>query len=282
MVIAAKSMKMSMKEFTKAMENGEISAREFMPVFTKAMQEMAAPGLEKAFKTMNVAWKRMTQNFKLFVKALFESGVGELFTQIFNSLSDIFQMAAPLISLLGAFASTVLKVLIFPIRLAIAGIRDLVMLLDIWMKNTFGTSMNELMAGIGKIGGYIISIFAGVGNVLRTVLAPFIKLFQLIFGKSVMAQVGKASFAAAPQKMQGMISDYAKPIKAGAAKAAEIGGNVMKSRYTTASGAATGAQEAQQYIMHNTQVEFTGEARDALRENKRESTTRKITNNSRG
>ena len=57
MQIAAKSVNMTTDQFLKAMEEGKISAEEFLPAFSSAMRDLAAPGLDKAFKSVSFAQK---------------------------------------------------------------------------------------------------------------------------------------------------------------------------------------------------------------------------------
>lgn len=264
--LAAKSMEMTTKQFLKEMELGNIMSEEFLPKFTAAMREMAAPGLDKAFKTMNMSWKRMTANFKLLIDALFQSGIGELFTQIFNSLSDIFTAVGPLLSFLGAFASTILKVLIFPIRLAIAAIRDIFVLIDMKLKEITGSGLNEMMSKLGEIAGYIFSLFAGVGRVLEVILSPFVKLFKFIFGNSVTSRIGRSAYNAAPERARKFLRDYGAPVRAAASTAGGIAKTVVKSKYTT--GSAMGAGAADAYNMYNkntVEIELKEEAGDVFR-----------------
>lgn len=282
MTIAAKAMNMEMKEFTKAMEEGAITAEEFMPVFTKAMQEMAAPGLDKSFKTMNVAWKRMTQNFNLFVKALFESGVGDLFTKIFNTLSDIFQMAAPVVSLIGAFASTILKVLIFPIRLAIAMIRDMVVMIDWWMKDTFGTGLNELLKNIGTIGGYLVSLFSSLWSIIGKILKPIGwlvgKIGDLFKSVSPTYQLGKQALSGRSEQIGKITGAF----KDAGGRAAEIGKGVMMSRYTQGAAAGELGGQAGNYIFTEANIKLTGKGAEIFERDTRAETTRTIGSNVRG
>jgi len=166
MSIAAKSMSMTTQELIKAMEQGEIAAKDFLPAFSKAMGEMAKPGLAKSFKTMNVAYKRMVQNGKLLVDAIFKSGIGDLFTQIMNTISDTFTIMQPIMSFLGGFLSSFLKAVIFPIRLAIALVADLVDLINYGLKEKFGTNLTEIFAFIGKAVGFLASLFTGIFNIV--------------------------------------------------------------------------------------------------------------------
>jgi len=278
MTIAAKSMGMTMKEFSKAMESGSLSAEEFMPKFTEAMRQMAEPGLGKAFKSMMVAFNKMVSQGKLLVDAIFRSGVGELFTQIFNSLSDVFQIMQPIFSLLFSFASTFLKIVIFPIRLVIALIRDMTVMFDNWLKDSFGTGLNELMTGIGKVAAFISSIIGGIANTIGWILKGVAK----VFGFTGTAQVGKSAFAALPKGTQETIQGYVAAGRAGAETAAKIGKGIAGSRYTKASAVGMGAQETGHYIYTNTTLELSGTAADALRENTRQSTTTAVPSNNRG
>ena len=282
MSIAAKSMNMTMAEFTKAMEDGRLSAVEFMPAFTKAMREMAAPGLDKAFKSMQVSFNKMVQNGKLLVDAIFQSGVGELFTQIFNSLSDVFQIMQPILSGLFSFASTILKVIIFPIRLAIAMIRDVIVLFDNWLKDTWGTGLNEIMAGLGKVAGYIVTIFGTVGKVVGAIFNPIIKGIRWLFGKSPTVGLGKKMMGDLPARHQETIMGYGKAAKEAASTAGRVGSAVLNSRYTKAVAVGAAGAEAGQYIFSETKVEFTGKAADMLRQNNRESSSRTVQSNVRG
>lgn len=264
--LAAKSMNMSTKELLSAMEAGDLDAASFLPNFTAALREMAEPGLEKSFKSMNMSWKRMMANLALLVDTILRSGVGELFTQIFNSLSDIFTAVAPLLSFLGAFASTIIKVLIFPIRLALAAIRDIFVLIDMKLKEITGSGLNDMMAKLGEIVGYIFSLFAGVGRALEIILNPFVKLFKFIFGNSVTSRIGRSAYNAAPERAQKFIRDYSKPIIAAGSTAGKIAGSVVRSKYTTGSAMGAGAVDAYNMYNRNTvEIELKEEAGDVFR-----------------
>ena len=276
MTIAAKSMGMTMKEFSKAMESGSLSAEEFMPKFTEAMRQMAEPGLGKAFKSMMVAFNKMVSQGKLLVDAIFRSGVGELFTQIFNSLSDVFQIMQPIFSLLFSFASTFLKIVIFPIRLVIALIRDMTVMFDNWLKDSFGTGLNELMAGVGKVVGYIFTALGGIGKMINGI----VKGIKWVLGVSPTAQAAKAASAGAVES--GRLANAASLAKSAKSTAASVGRVIGGRTYGSVTAGAMGAQEAGQYIFTNTKVEFTGEASDWIRQNTRQSTTTAVPSNNRG
>lgn len=271
MQIAAKSMNMSAQEFLKAMENGAISAQEFMPVFTKAMQEMAAPGLNKAFKTMNTSFKRMTQQGKLLIKALFDSGVGELFTQIFNSLSDIFEVMQPIFSLLGSFASTVIKTIIFPIRLVIALIRDAVVFTDYWLNKTFGVGLNKILSVVGEVGALLITIFGNVFKFVGKIISPVVSAIKWILSKLSIFKVGKAAVQGSGVMNTAVGARVAQGAQAGANEAGSIARNIANStavqRTMKASAGVLSAQEAVN-INQRVSLELTGPAKDVFRENR--------------
>lgn len=280
MQLAAKSMNMTMSEFTKQMELGKISVDKFMPAFTKAMREMAAPGLAKAMKTMNIAFQKMQANGKLLIDAIFQSGVGELFTDVFNMLSDVFTAMQPVMSMLFSFLSTIIRTVIFPLRLLAALFRDIVVFTDHWLKNTFGVGLNEIFAGIGKVAAYIASIFFNVFSVIGKMLSPLIKAAQWLFGKSAAFKVGKATVEGS-SALKSVASQAGSAAKAGGTEAARIAQRIAQSERvrmgvsTSATGMA--AIEGSQKLS----IEFTGEAKDNLRANERRSSTQ-LNVNSRG
>ena len=268
MSIAAKSMNMTMAEFTKAMEDGRLSAVEFMPAFTKAMREMAAPGLDKAFKSMQVSFNKMVQNGKLLVDAIFQSGVGELFTQIFNSLSDIFTVMRPIMSFLFGFMSAFLKAVIFPIRLAIALVADLVDLVAKGFQSAFGTSLDSAMAKIGNFFGFLTSIFTGVFNFVGKIVTGLGKLF----GKLSPTMAVARRFPGASEA-----------IGSAASKTASVAGAIGRSPYTKVGGAgAAGTEAANSEVTSRVFVEFTGEGKEYLRQNEREKPRTTMSTNVRG
>jgi len=252
MTIAAKSMGMTMREFTKAMEAGEITAEKFMPVFSKAMREMAEPGLERAFKSMEVAWKKMTQNAKLFVKALFESGIGDLFTSIFNTLSNVFQIMSPVISLLGGLITAVLK----PIFYVLEAITDAIAYLVNALDDALGGKLNEYMAMIGQIGGFLLSIFGKLASAIGWVVKGIGKLFRMLPSVRFAGSMSKAEGAG------GMMARASQAVSGATSKAGQVGTKVLNSpAYRTTAAGVAGAELYQQKVA----VEFTGEARDNLR-----------------
>ena len=268
MSIAAKSMNMNMAEFTKAMEDGRLSAVEFMPAFTKAMRQMAAPGLDKAFKSMQVSFNKMVQNGKLLIDAIFQSGVGELFTQIFNSLSDIFAIMRPIMSFLFGFMSAFIKAVIFPIRLAIALVADLVDLVSKGFQSAFGTSLDSAMAKIGNFFGFLTSIFTGVFNVVGKIVTGIGKFFGNISPTLAIAK-----------KFPGASETIGKA----ASKTAEVAGAIGRSTYTKVGGVGAASTEAaNSEISTRVYVEATGELKDYMRQNEREKPRTTMSTNVRG
>lgn len=266
--MAAKSMKMTTEEFLAAMEAGQVKAEEFLPVFTKALREMAAPGLDKAFQSMNVAFKKMTQNAKLFVKALFESGIGDLFTSIFNTLSNVFQIMSPVISLLGGLITAVLK----PIFYVLEAITDAIAYLVNALDDALGGKLNEYMAMIGQIGGFLLSIFGKLASAIGWVVKGIGKLFRMLPSVRFAGSMSKAEGAG------GMLARASQTVSGAASKAGQVGSKALNSTAYRTTAAGVGASELYQ---QKVAVEFTGEARDNLRQNKRESTVRTINTNSR-
>ena len=268
MQLAAKSMNMTMSEFTKQMELGKISVDKFMPAFTKAMKEMAAPGLAKAMKTMNIAFQKMVANGKLLVDAIFQSGVGELFTQIFNSLSDIFTVMRPIMSFLFGFMSAFLKAVIFPIRVAIALVADLVDLVSKGFQSAFGTSLDSAMSKIGNFFGFLTSIFTGVFNIVGKIVTGIGKFFGNISPTLTIAK-----------KFPGASETIGKA----ASKTAEVAGAIGRSTYTKVGGVGAASTEAaNSEISTRVYVEATGELKDYMRQNERQKPKTTMSTNIRG
>ncbi len=163
MQVAAKSVNMTTQEFLKAMENGEIAAEKFLPAFSGAMREMAAPGLEKAFTTTRVAQNRMMAELNLFIKAIMDAGLGELFTEMFNTFTDIIKVLKPIASFIVGVLTPIIKAITFLIRLVFAVLSDLLTV----FKKVFGTEFHEFTATLGKGLGYILSIVTGVGTLIK-------------------------------------------------------------------------------------------------------------------
>ena len=119
MQIAAKSMGTTTAEFLKAMEEGKVAAEDFLPAFSAAMRELAAPGLDKAFSTVAIAQKRMMAQWELFKKSLFDAGLDKLFKELFNMGEDLMVVLEPLLTFLMSTLTTILRGILWPIRLVI-------------------------------------------------------------------------------------------------------------------------------------------------------------------
>lgn len=277
MGIAAKSMNMTTAEFLKAMEQGQITAEKFLPVFTKALRAEAEPGIAKALKTTNVAMKKMIQNGKLLVRALFNAGLGDLFTEIFNMLSDIFRIMEPILALFVSFGTTILRAVIFPIRLAIALVADLIKLIDYAM----GGNLTQVMVVLGKIAGFVATIF---GSLVKTI-RPIFKAFSWMFGKigqympsMKMLDKAKDSYSGVRSAVTGA-KDIGSRIKTGSKNALQ---KADDSRIISAAGVGQGGVDA--YGARNevkTYIEFTGEAKESLRENRNEGSRRSMKSDTR-
>lgn len=266
--LAADAMGMTTEVFLKQMEKGLVKSEEFLPKFTTALREMAAPGLNKAFKTMNTSWKRMTQNAKLFVKALFESGIGELFTSIFNTLSNVFQIMSPVISLLGGLITGILK----PIFVLLEAITDVILYLTKALDEALGGKLNEYMAMIGQVGAFLLAIFGKLASAIGWIVKGIGKLFRMLPSFRIAGAMSRKEGAG------GMMAKAAHAVSGAASKAGQVGSKALNSNAYRATAAGVGASELYQ---QKVAVEFTGEARDNLRQNKRESTVRTINTNSR-
>jgi hypothetical protein len=76
-------------EFFKMMENGELLAKDILPLMGKRMSIAANKGgaLEKSLAGNQTAMNRLTTEWKFFQEIIFNSGFGEALTRTFNSLA---------------------------------------------------------------------------------------------------------------------------------------------------------------------------------------------------
>lgn len=189
MQIAAKSMGMTSEEFLKAMEEGKIAAEDFLPVFSQAMRDLAAPGLDKAFSTVGMAQKRMMAQWELFKKSLFDAGLDKLFKELFNLGEDLMIVLEPFLTFLISTLTTLLRGILWPIRLVIAIIADIIKLINYYMENLLGFNLNDVFEVLGAILGTILSIFMGIFKVVSKIFGLLrhsyvFKVMQWSFEKS--------------------------------------------------------------------------------------------------
>jgi len=189
MQLASKSVGMTSEEFVKAMENGEISAKKFLPAFTKALREMAAPGLAKAMQTVSLAQKQLTANWKLFKDSIFTSGLGEFFKELFYTLDDFLVILKPIAIFLISTLTTFLRAVLFPIRAAIALIADLIDNVNYYLKKFLGFNLDDVAKTIGKIVGSVLSLIAGGAGLISTF---FRGLSRLSIFRIIPTVLGKA------------------------------------------------------------------------------------------
>ena len=182
MQLASKSVGMTSEEFVKAMENGEISAKKFLPAFTNALREMAAPGLAKALQTVSLAQKQLTANWKLFKDSIFTSGLGEFFKELFYTLDDFLVILKPIAVFLISTLTMFLRSVLFPIRLAIAAIADLIDNINYYLKKFLGFDLDDVAKVLGQIAGFILSVLAAGSGLVSAFFKGLTKLgiFRMI------------------------------------------------------------------------------------------------------
>lgn len=76
-------------EFFKMMQDGELLAKDILPLMGKYMSEAAKKGgaLEKMLQGNMVAMNRLRQTWQNFQNAIFMGGFGEALTKVFNQLA---------------------------------------------------------------------------------------------------------------------------------------------------------------------------------------------------
>lgn len=88
---AFKDENIGTKELFKLMENGQLLAKDILPLVGKYMSEAAKKGgaLEKMLKGNQVAMNRLRQTWQNFQNNIFMGGFGEALTKTFNQLAAI-------------------------------------------------------------------------------------------------------------------------------------------------------------------------------------------------
>ena len=125
--IFAKTLGMTTQEFFKAMEAGNLMAKDVLPKVSSSFSEAARRGgaLDEMLKSSRVEQNRLTYEFQQFKNLIFTSGFDKAMSNLFKSLSQLLEVAKPLANVLGTSLKIAVTTLLLPMRLITSLILDL-------------------------------------------------------------------------------------------------------------------------------------------------------------
>lgn len=177
MSTAARATGVTVKEFTKMLENGEVMANDFLPKFSKELRKAARNGgaLDASLNTSRVALQRFGTTVQLSIFDGFNEGLGDGVAWFFNEMSEMVKDAAPTFRVLGRVAGFALEILGTGLRAVMQIFRPFAMVLDAVTKG-FKTMYEEFDSGEAKLGTLAYTVGA-IGQAFRwlagMVLLPF-------------------------------------------------------------------------------------------------------------
>lgn len=106
-----KDDKIGVPELQELMKNGQLLAKDILPLVAEGFAEAARKGgaLDKQLKGNRVAMERMRQSWMVFQNKIFESGFGEQMTETFNNIADLLSENGELAGNIGQFAKGIIE-----------------------------------------------------------------------------------------------------------------------------------------------------------------------------
>tara|TARA_R110000851_G_scaffold557_1_gene1908 strand:+ start:1471 stop:2385 length:915 start_codon:yes stop_codon:yes gene_type:complete len=116
--LAAKAMGMSTKELNKALEQGQVSAKEMLPKLIPIMNELANKNgaLSKQLETAATAQQRFNLVAQEGADTIFQSGMSDGLKELWGTLTDIFVNAGPQLEKLGKIFGSVFKAIAYSLK----------------------------------------------------------------------------------------------------------------------------------------------------------------------
>lgn len=151
--VAAKSMDMTVAEFLKQMELGAIKSEEFIPRFSKALNEFADPAYRANLEKTNFQFKRLSSEFTLFKEKVWKAGLGDILNSTFRTLRHLLEAIGPLAQRVARWISIGFHLAAFPVRYLIASIADLMYYLG----------LTEGFKGVSDWADYVMGAVVAVG-----------------------------------------------------------------------------------------------------------------------
>ena len=188
-------MGMTTQELGVQLKAGKILAKDMVPKLAKALRELAAPGLEKALKSLTTTEQRMLNTWVDFKNQIFTSGLGTFLQGLYTTFSNLLIMMKPLANILGGIFDGIQDVL-YPIEYMIALFLDWATYMGYLDSTTqnWAQGAQDAFKNIGQVIGWVLGVwgvskavaFAGaLGSVLTSVNAVRIGLMALVSSNPV-------------------------------------------------------------------------------------------------
>lgn len=189
--IFSRAMGVSNKEFLKMMENGELMAKDVLPLVSKEMAKMAREGgaLDKSLKGNAIAMSRMMAAFQDMKNQFFQAGFADLSAKTFEAITDAIHTLTPVLNILSRALNTAFTLLTLPIRLVFAVLSDLFDLVGFE-----GTGV--LSKFIGTMTGLVTTFLAlrwaiaGLNAVMAASMLPMVAKFAGMAATALTALIG--------------------------------------------------------------------------------------------
>lgn len=178
--IAAKAMGITTDELMKRMENGQVAVEEFIGPFTKAIRELAEPGLKQGLNTVGKFFTRFQNQVVQVQGAFMGGGFGNAIKSLLVGFTNILKIAEPVMALLGGALGAFIEDMTFPLRLVFALVLDIANLIG----GAFGWSiddMNDKFGATGRILGHIAAFLLG-GGLIKMGIRGIVKTARVLEG----------------------------------------------------------------------------------------------------
>lgn len=162
------------KELFKLMENGELLAKDILPLVGKYMSEAARKGgaLEKMLKSNTVALQRLTMTWQNFQNEFFMGGFGATLTNTFNMLAQMLKDNTGLAKTLGEAFKKVANHLINGFTMVYDVSLAFWLLMEHYLFSKMPEGMKDFLADWGSIIAAVLiasATFRGLYGILKMI-----------------------------------------------------------------------------------------------------------------
>ena len=145
--VAADSMGMTMAQFTKEVEKGNVESIEFLKKFAAGYRQMVAKELPNATQKAQAEWSRLVNSFTLAKKALADSGLLDFAAESFRTIAAFIEDSREGIVSFGSSAASVLgtvKNIVGGVISVIAELKDIILIaMGAWVSHAAGSKIIE-------------------------------------------------------------------------------------------------------------------------------------------
>lgn len=154
-------MGMTTQELGVQLKAGKILAKDMVPKLAKALRELAAPGLEKALKSLTTTEQRMLNTWMDFKNQIFTSGLGTFLQGLYTTFSNLLIMMKPLANILGGIFDGIQDIL-YPVEYMIALFLDWATYMGYLDSTTqnWSQSAQDAFKQVGEVIGWVFGVYA--------------------------------------------------------------------------------------------------------------------------